>query len=463
MHLLRSIRFRVTVLATLTTAVLIFAFGVLLTRLVTADLIESGEDALAEVVEEVEGVSLVRLGEQGVEIRVEDEEVLAELDLDDDGDIVVDLFRDSDDGPADEPFGAFVLDTGTEEIREVIDLDGSTSQEELERISAEVAEDIVDGATDSLAGLDVVEASQQIVDGVTDGVDAAQDAAWRIGPLLVLLSAVVTWIVVGRALAPTRRIAAEAAAIDSTSLDRRMSRDGGGEVDTIARVINEMLERIEGGVRREQQFVSDASHELRTPLATARIAAELAGTDDPDSIYPPQVVEEIDRMQQLVDDLLELARGDVGRPHELVPFGDLLREQAARHPQAHRIRVSVTHDGVIHGRPAELRRVMVNLLDNAERFAGAGVDVSAQVVGSEVVLHVDDDGPGIPPADRRRIFDRFTRLDEGRARAAGGSGLGLAIVHSIVSRHGGSVEVNDAPTGGARFTVRLPIAPDTDG
>ena len=455
MRILRSIRFRVTVLATVTTALLVFAFGWLLTELVTNDLVESGQDALAELTDDVEGVSLLDLGEAGAEFRVEQENTFAVVDLDDDGDVYVELF--SDDGDDDEPFGAIVIDTGTEEIRSIENFDGTMSDEALRRVSEEVAAVIVDGTGEQRGQLGLVQSTQEVLDGVSDGVRAAQRAAWRIGPLLVLLSAAVTWFVVGRALAPTRRIAHEAEAIGTETLDRRISRGvDGAEVDTIARVINEMLDRIEDDVRREQRFVADASHELRTPLATTRMAAELAAGDAPDSPYPPLVVEEVDRMQALVDDLLQLARGDDTRASEPVRFDDVVRDVVDAHPARGRLHASIADGVVVDGRRAELRRVVVNLVDNATRFADERIEVTLAQTGDGAVLTVDDDGPGIPAADRARVFDRFARLDEGRARDDGGSGLGLAIVRSIVMSHGGSVRVDEAPLGGARLLVEFP-------
>lgn len=456
MRILRSIRFRVTLLATVTTAVLVFAFGWLLTQLVTNDLVESGQDALAELTDDVEGISLLDLGEAGAEFRVEQENTFAVVDLDDDGDVYVELF--SDDGDDDEPFAAIVIDTGTEEIRSIENFDGTRSDAELRRVGDEVAAAIVDGTGEQRGELGLIQSTQEVLDGVSDGVNAARSAAWRIGPLLVLLSAGVTWFVVGRALAPTRRIAREAESISTETLDRRISRTGdGAEVDTIARVINDMLDRIEDDVRREQRFVADASHELRTPLATTRMAAELAGSDAPESPYPAQVVDEVDRMQGLVDDLLQLARGTGGRPNEPVRFDEVVREVVDRTSADVRVRTSIVDDVVVAGRRAELRRVVLNLVDNATRFADERIDVTLEHIGDRAVLVVDDDGPGIPEPDRTRVFDRFTRLDEGRARDDGGAGLGLAIVRSIVTSHGGSVRVEAAPIGGARLIVDLPV------
>ena len=232
--------------------------------------------------------------------------------------------------------------------------------------------------------------------------------------------------------------------------------DGDNEVDTIAQVINDMLERIEGGVTREQQFVADASHELKTPLTTARMAAELAGQDAPESAYPPQVVEELDRMQALVDDLLQLARSTERHLAEPVALDALIAEVVTKHPAHGRIELDVPAAVTVAGRAPELRRIVVNLLDNAARYGESAIVIRARTSASGTELIVDDDGPGIEHADRELVFERFVRLDEGRARNDGGTGLGLAIVRAIARRHGGDARVSDSPFGGVRVTIELP-------
>jgi signal transduction histidine kinase len=133
-------------------------------------------------------------------------------------------------------------------------------------------------------------------------------------------------------------------------------------------------------------------------------------------------------------------------------------EEATRVRQTTSLTVDTSrvNAGPVAGDQAQLRQVIRNLIDNAARLARSGVTITMGVEKAEIVLRVDDDGPGVPPADRARIFERFTRLDDGRTRDAGGSGLGLAIVREIVAAHGGTVRVEDAPSGGARFEVRLP-------
>lgn len=246
-------------------------------------------------------------------------------------------------------------------------------------------------------------------------------------PVLLVLAAAATWTAVGRAL---RRVA-----------------------------------RAEAAQRR---FVSDASHELRSPVATVRQHAEVAlahpGRADTGALAGT-VLDEAVRMQRLVDDLLLLARADESallrsgrRP---VDLDDLALEEVRRLRAARPdLRVDGTGVGAarVTGDADALRRVVRNLGENAARHARACVAFTLADGGDgRVRLHVDDDGPGIPAADRTRVLGRFVRLDASRARGAGGSGLGLAIVAEVAAAHRGTVEVGEAPgLGGARVTVVLP-------
>jgi signal transduction histidine kinase len=170
------------------------------------------------------------------------------------------------------------------------------------------------------------------------------------------------------------------------------------------------------------------------------------------------------RLQQLVDDLLWLARADEPRsrpPSTEVDVDDLVLEEATRLRGSHGVNVDASgiSAGQVLGDREELRHMLRNLGDNAARHAAATVALSLAERDGEVVLQVDDDGPGIPPAARSQVFERFTRLDDARSRDVGGSGLGLAIVAEIVRAHGGTVVAGDSPSGGARLEVMLPAAP----
>ena len=455
----RSIRFRVTAIAVVTSAVVVLLFGWLFIELLRNRLVDDGQAELAAAASDIEGLALVELGEGGAQYQIEGGEYFMLLDLDDDGDVFVNV--QSNDDPEGDSVGGFIIDSGTGELRGIVEESDELSRAELRQIAEDGAQEIRDIVAGTEGGrLQLLQATNDVIGSISDGVDAARSSALLVGPLLVLASGLITWVVVGRALAPTRRIAAEAAAIGTDTIDQRVSTTGAGdEVDTIAGVINQMLDRIEGGVRREQEFVADASHELRTPLTTARMAAELAADDAPTSPYPPQIVEEIDRMQALVDDLLQLARDPAGRPGEEVAVDDLVASVVAAHPHAGAIASDLASQSRVVGRSAELGRVVVNLLDNAARYGRAAVAVSTSLAAGQVVIAVEDDGPGIAPEHRDAVFDRFVRVDEGRGRTDGGTGLGLAIVKAIAERHGGSVSVGSSNSlGGARVEVRLPAA-----
>ncbi|TDD70075.1 HAMP domain-containing protein [Jiangella aurantiaca] len=283
-------------------------------------------------------------------------------------------------------------------------------------------------------------------------------------PVLLAVVAVTTWWTAGRALAPVEAVRAEVDEISAAELHRRVPAGrGDDEIARLARTMNRMLDRLEEAQTRQRAFVSDASHELRSPVASIRQHAEVA-LAHPDRTTVPDlagiVLAEDLRVQRLVDDLLVLARADeqLLRPAaHPVDLDDLVLEEAARLRAAD---VEVDTTGVaaarVTGDAAALRRVLRNLGDNAARHAAGVVTLSVAVRDGAAVLAVEDDGPGIPPADRERVLRRFVRLDEARDRGAGGAGLGLAIVDELVRAHGGTVSVDAAAGGGARIVVHLP-------
>jgi signal transduction histidine kinase len=303
---------------------------------------------------------------------------------------------------------------------------------------------------------------------VDEGTDAVIHA-FAIGiPLLMLLVAGTTWIVAGRALRPVEAIREEVGSIaDEDDLGRRVPEPtSGDEVARLAHTMNEMLARLEAARSRQQRFVSDASHELRSPLATIRHELELLLADpDRTEVVPMAegLMAECLRMQALVDDLLLLARSDEGSPstrRRAVDLDDLVLAEASRLRSRGLVQVDTAHvsAGQVVGDEGQLTRMVRNLADNAERHAQGVVGFDLGGHDGVVVLAVHDDGPGIEPADRERVFERFTRLDAARGRGTGGAGLGLAIVAQVAAAHDGSVVVEDAPGGGARFTVTLPSA-----
>ncbi len=283
-------------------------------------------------------------------------------------------------------------------------------------------------------------------------------------PLVLLLVGGTTWGVATRALAPVERIRREVDQITGDRLDRRVpeprSRD---EIHRLAQTMNRMLGRLEQSRARQQQFVADASHELRSPVASMRQTAEVARTHPgalPEGELAEAVLEESVRMQRLVDQLLVLTRADeggAGHPPSDVDVDDLVLDEARRVRAAgFTVETSQVGPGRVRGDRTALGRVVRNLVDNAVRHARSTVALTVRDHDDVVELVVEDDGPGVPERDRRRVFERFVRLDEARARDAGGSGLGLAIVEAVVTAHGGTVAVTPSVVGGARFVVRLP-------
>jgi signal transduction histidine kinase len=288
-------------------------------------------------------------------------------------------------------------------------------------------------------------------------------------PLLTLIVGAVAWRVVGRALAPVEAIRAEVEAISGKELHRRVpDPPGNDEIARLAETMNQMLARLEEARDRQRRFVSDAAHELRSPVTTIRQHAEVA-LSHPDGTRLDElaqvVLEEDLRLQRVVEDLLLLSKIDEGTLRlriETVDLDDLVFEEGERLRGTTDLRVDVgdVSAGRVVGDKTQLARLVRNLADNAVRHARSTVALSLSETVPHVVLAVDDDGSGIAPPERKRIFERFVRLDEARDRDSGGSGLGLAIVAEIAAAHGATVVALDGPLGGARLEVRFPRSDD---
>lgn len=288
-------------------------------------------------------------------------------------------------------------------------------------------------------------------------------------PLLLIVVAGTIWSMVGHALAPVEAIRRQVDGISAAELHRRVPNPpGADEIARLAATMNRMLGRLEQAQTRQRRFVSDASHELRSPVASIRQHAEVA-LAHPGGITVAELAETVLaedlRVQRLVDDLLLLARVDehtLGLRRRPLDLDDLVFDEARRLRGTTSLRVDTTavSAGRVNADPASLGRVLRNLTDNAARHARASIAFALAERGADVVLDIDDDGPGIPAGDRNRVFQRFVRLDDARARDAGGAGLGLAIAAELVAAHGGTVAVADSPTGGARLRLRLPRLAD---
>ncbi len=297
---------------------------------------------------------------------------------------------------------------------------------------------------------------------VTKNTAALQNSLAAGFPLLAVLVGFVTWLLTGRSLQPVERIRAQVEEISAHTLDRRVpAPETEDEIGRLAHTMNRMLDRLESSARRQREFVSDASHELRSPMAAIRSQLEVALHDHERADWmtvAAGTLAENERLEALVDDLLTLARLDEGPVPavEDVDLEDVVQEEVARlrdervHDETTPVRVCANRE--------QIGRALRNLLENATRFARGRIDVRLSAEEGSATLAVSDDGPGIPEADRQRVFERFTRLDEGRARSDGGVGLGLALVRAIATAHCGSAEATAADGGGARLVMRLPRA-----
>ncbi|WUH99168.1 HAMP domain-containing histidine kinase [Spirillospora sp. NBC_00431] len=277
------------------------------------------------------------------------------------------------------------------------------------------------------------------------------------------LAAWITWRIVGRTLGPVEAIRTQLAEISATDLSRRVPEPSGqDEIAQLARTANATLDRLERAVARQRQFASDASHELRTPIAALRANLEDASMHPDDNDLRAVVgsaLRDTDRLESIVTDLLLLARIGTGgtAAQEPIDLAELADAELRRRAFDLKVTTAVGGRVTVRGVRMQLVRLLGNLLDNAERYAESSITVEVTRADGQALLTVTDDGVGIAPADRERVFQRFTRLDTARSRDAGGTGLGLAIAREIAQAHGGTLRIEDHPPSGARFALRLPL------
>lgn len=283
-------------------------------------------------------------------------------------------------------------------------------------------------------------------------------------PLIVGLIGYGTWRTAGRTLHPVNEIRHELDEITASDLKRRVpvpSHDD--EIARLARSVNATLDRLEGAVAKQRAFVSDLSHELRSPLTGLRTELELA-LSDPEATDVPETLQAIlkstERLQEVVDDLQAVTRLDSqeGLIREPVDLHELADQEILRRPRRTRVTIEGDDTVIVQGGRNELARLFTNLIDNADRHAATILTVTVRNVPDGAQVEVIDDGPGIAPGDRERVFERFTRLAEGAHRDAGGTGLGLAIARDLAHRHQGTLTLTPR-TLGACFQLRLPQAP----
>ncbi len=326
-------------------------------------------------------------------------------------------------------------------------------------------------ATGTGEGVPAVIRVAKSLEPVEEALDELKGTFFLVGILALLATALLAWLLASRMTRPLRQLSDVAGEVGGGDLSARMDLDSAGrdEALRLSESFNTMLDRLEDAFARQRRFVADASHDLRTPLTIIRGQLEVLARDpDPDPAEVARVTaivnEATGRMERLVADLLALARAEENGQGNSRPVAvrELVDEAISASADPDRIEVGEVDPVEIEADREGVERALSNLIDNALLHGGPGghVVVSAGTQGETVDLIVDDDGPGVPVAERKRIFDRFARLDESRTGASGGSGIGLAIVQAVAEAHGGSVACLDSPAGGARFVITLPIRAD---
>ncbi|WP_187414225.1 sensor histidine kinase [Nonomuraea sp. PA05] len=282
-------------------------------------------------------------------------------------------------------------------------------------------------------------------------------------PFVLVLIAMLTWAVVSYALRPVGRVRAELAEITGQDLSRRVSvPPTGDEIADLAETTNDTLDRLERSAETQRRFVADASHELRSPISALRAQLEVAHDYPDETDWPAtgaRALAAADRLTGIIDELLMLAKLDAGAltPRRVVDLCRVAEEQIRRREGGRApIFLDACAPAPVLGSPMQLDRLLTNLLDNATRHTASRIDVEVAVRGDRVVVTVTDDGDGIAPEDRERVFERFTRLESARAKDKGGSGLGLPLSREIATAHGGTLTVAEH-TPGARFVAVLPL------
>jgi heavy metal sensor kinase len=290
-------------------------------------------------------------------------------------------------------------------------------------------------------------------------------------PVAALLAAIGGWFLARRSLAPVAEMAARAGAISAASLSQRLPViNPHDEIGRLGTMFNATLERLEGAFQELRRFAADASHELRTPLTALRAEGEVALRNARDAGELRQsigaMLEEAQRLQDLVDSLLILARAEahaVPLQREPVSLGVLTREavkslRVLAEEKRQSLEVRVGEELVLLSDASLLRQALLNVVHNAIRYTPAAgrISVRCEGRGGQAVVEVADTGEGIAPEHQAKVFDRFYRVDKARSRTEGGAGLGLAIAKLAVERHGGRIELESALGKGSVFRIVLP-------
>lgn len=448
------IRIRLTLAFALAMAIVLAAVGAFLYLRLGDSLLEQIDDSLEARVASL--VPLVR--EEGRDVTAErlgatDDEGFAQL-LAPDGSLLA-----SSPGVTG---GALV---GSDEIARAGDAPLRIERDEVEGLGGEPARLLVvsaAGPSDDLVL--VVGASLEDRD---EALNRLRSELLIIGPIALLLSSGLGYLLAASALRPVESMRRRAAEVSADRPGRRLplppARD---ELRRLGKTLNAMLQRLEDGLARERRFVADASHELRTPLALLQAELELAlrrpRSSEEHERALGSVAEEVDRLVQLAEGLLVLARadeGDLALRREPVRAADLLESVARRYAHrakrdGRRLSVAARADLPILCDRMRLGQALGNLVDNALRYGAGEVRLEARPANGAVSLLVTDEGEGFPAELLPRAFDRFARADE--ARSSEGAGLGLAIVEAIAHAHGGSVRASNVNGGGAAVSLSLP-------
>ncbi len=301
-----------------------------------------------------------------------------------------------------------------------------------------------------------------------DFLENVQRSLLQVGLLAAAASALLAFLLSRRLARPILAVSAAAAGLARGDLSIRAPvLSGERELAELAGNFNEMADNLQALENERRQAVADIAHELRTPLAIMQ--ARLDALED--GVYPLNTEQvgslsaQTQLLTRLVDDLRTLTLAEAGRlrlyPETLDLAGltagvvrDLNDRAGAR---GITLQLAACPPTPLRADAGRVRQIAVNLLENALQHANTHIQVGVETEGGAALLHVDDDGPGIPEASREAVFTRFTRLDSSRTRGTGGSGLGLAIVQELAQAHGGAARAGQSPLGGARFTVRLPL------
>lgn len=316
----------------------------------------------------------------------------------------------------------------------------------------------------------VIQVAQKMDSRRDRAIDVTLQSVWPIIPVSLLLLAAAWWVVTS-ALAPLNRIGSDLARRDARSLEPVSDAGVPKEVSLLVAELNSLLARVNGALLSQQRFVADAAHELRSPLTALKLQVQTLARARDDAARGhgiSRLLGGVDRASRLVEQLLSLAREDPmaneAKPAEVdltacldTALSDVSVLAASR---AVTLEHEPTQPVMVHGDSESLRIMCRNLLDNAVRYTPEGGTVRSTLEAGpdQVVLCVEDSGPGIPEQDRGRVFDRFYRLP---GTSPGGSGLGLAIVRAIADRHGADVQLGSSPLGGLSVTVRLAPARQT--